>query len=798
MSAAYDFLRFDQPTASTVRVLWYLHAFFQEKPWQGGFAYENELRRCHLDYSLDSLQRIDILLDHIRTTHQPTIETFFDDMANQNFLSVVAFYCGEVLGRARRQAAIWIQYEDFIQENPMRADSYPPSMWTDFLIQLNNLDGTSHTFFPLRSLCSRLFGIEPLQSIYASILELITEGTDTTTALPEPPPQSLNFSIRHAISTTPARELPYLQILPPQDLAYNSLYFQIDALGTLYRQGRVVWAAVIQNDPELNTNDTFYPATAELIYDPSGRSNPDTLLQAAKTLYLLQNQDSDEDLDDDEAQTFVRDPNRLLHKAPSFISHMPMQIANVFIWRPHLPDGVLRQKLLPILIDDSTLAVTLLPARYWAHTEHYQHWQNSDQPSELKDETAPAFAALLAEENAFWKHYPEFIRPLAEELPDLGHAAQPYTAEYSDEGKQRVRHYRTAAQSSYPRFSEDLPDNNDVINCAAELAAIHSTAYPTAIEKYAHLRTADFHGILSELNNSTINDSLNTDSLPQAIDMLKRENLNAYHITRFTHSLIKQSEGNHAAAVYLAYFYATGKLLPQSLYESAAWAYQASDGGDWRGTQLLAEILLASPHSAPDLLYDRISNEAYSLPPHSPATQLSSKDIEIQKKLYLNNNDAIKENIRRLLQHAAEQGCEFAPVRIQQLIEAQLLPEHSPAPQYDTIQNWLEYYVQQSLTENIQNNPTTLTNNASTPNTTINTTETEFTNIPIIKHRTFMYWVVWIIVAIVIATIAIIVYLYNIHQINQQDILYIFNILKNKLYLIGHNILHFFKNLLLN
>lgn len=701
MQPLNDFLRHQQPTAATVRVLWYLNNFFQEKPWQGGFAHEQELRRCRLDYSLNSLQRIDALLDHVHTAHHPDADTFFNEMANQNFLSVIAFYCGEVLGRARRQAGVWRQYEDLIRQHPDMAETVPPAMWTDFLVEFpqSEAEENASVFFPLRAICSRLFGIEPIDSIAVTVRRQIPADRvpDADQALPEPPPQSLDFSIRHAVATTPAHDLPYLQMLPAPELSRSPLYLQIDALSTLYRQGRAVWAALVQADPDLLKANNFHAAAAEFIYDPSGRTDPDTLLQAAKNFNSLRNShDDEEDADDGKtayARPSVSTDSRLLHKVPSFISHMPLQAATVLVWRPHLPDGVLSRPLVPILINESTHAVTLLPARYWAHTECYQQWQNGEQP-ELQGETAPAFAALLADDAGFWRHYPELLRPLSEELPDLGHSAQPYTAEYTDGGKQRVRNYRTAAQSNYPRFSEDLPDPQDIAACEAELAAIDNTAYPPAVEKYARLRRADFNGILAELADADANNRTGGRPLPDAAAMLQRATPpSAYQISRFVHSLMKQSGSNHTAAVYLAYLYGTGKLLPQSLYEAAHWAHQAADGGDWRGTQLLAEMLIASPQAAPELMYERVSNEAYAFLPELKSAKLGAKEVEIQKKAYLNHPDAVTEIIRNLLAQASAQGHPVAPVRLQQLIERQRLPAIPPAEKYRNIRSWLLAHV---------------------------------------------------------------------------------------------------------
>lgn len=702
--SAHDFLLHNQPTASTVRVLWYLNTFFQEKPWQDGLAYEQELRGCRLDYSPESLFRIDALLQSIRQNEAPDAESFFEQLDKQNFLSVLAFYCGETVGRTRRQAAVWLHYGEFAEQSPELAADYPPALWTDFLAEFRHYDGSKTVFFPLKSICGALFGNDEEQSVLCAAAALMPPDAPAQTPFAEPPPQSLDFSIRHALSATEPAQLPYLQMLAPNGLANEPLWLQINALGTLYSQGRVVWAAAVEPSPLLAESGNTRPATVEIVYDPSGRTDTETLRQAARSLAILRHSDEDEeDGGDEDGDTEANDqPSQHaahlanpFHRVPPMVSHMPLQTAPLFVWLPHLPDGVLRLPVFPILIDDSTRAATLLPARYWAHTQHYRDWLENADPK-VPAETAPAFAALLAEEPDFWHDYPELVRPLPEELPDLGQSPEAYTAADSKLGRRLIKNYRTAAQSTYPRFAEDLPPEAEIARCTLALKENNnSETFPERIEKYARLRLADFSAVLMELADPAANRLLSQQPLPQAADTLSHE-LSPYQSARFVHGLMKQSKTNRTAAVYLAYLYTVGRFVPQSLYEAAAWANQAADAGDWRATKFLAEILLAVPQTAPELCYETISNDTYVILSDLKEAGLSTKEIEQQKKSYLNNPQAVLETVRRQLLRAAEQGDPIAQVRLQQLIDAEILPAQAPDARFTGIKNWLAIYAERS------------------------------------------------------------------------------------------------------
>lgn len=64
----------------------FLNAFFREdQPIVGGLSFRDELKALDLDYSLESLDRLDAFMDRLRETQQGREDEFIRDRANQNF-----------------------------------------------------------------------------------------------------------------------------------------------------------------------------------------------------------------------------------------------------------------------------------------------------------------------------------------------------------------------------------------------------------------------------------------------------------------------------------------------------------------------------------------------------------------------------------------------------------------------------------------------------------------------------------------------------------------------------------------
>lgn len=128
-------------------------------PSEGGLPFEPLLRRCRLDYSPASLGRIDIFLDAVRSARRPQEADFLADAAQRQLLYLLAFYAGEVIGRAVERAPQWLlpaQAAALAPQPPLPAHPFHAALSARFG-DARNADGAL-LFLPLAALCGRLFG----------------------------------------------------------------------------------------------------------------------------------------------------------------------------------------------------------------------------------------------------------------------------------------------------------------------------------------------------------------------------------------------------------------------------------------------------------------------------------------------------------------------------------------------------------------------------------------------------------------------------------------------------------------
>ena len=66
---------------------------------EGGWKFGKALEQAQLDYSEESLERVDLMLKAIRERARPVHDEFIADPAGRNFLALLAFYLMAVLSR---------------------------------------------------------------------------------------------------------------------------------------------------------------------------------------------------------------------------------------------------------------------------------------------------------------------------------------------------------------------------------------------------------------------------------------------------------------------------------------------------------------------------------------------------------------------------------------------------------------------------------------------------------------------------------------------------------------------------
>lgn len=146
----------------------YLNAFQNGDEIPGGLSYQNALRQSNLDGTLDSLKRIDFLLDQIRTRHTPEHRAFMKVQGNQNFLYLLCFYVGQTVAANSGAQLTWLAYDEVIQREPELASVWPRQFETSAICNLSKADGSVKQMLPLVAILIRLFEGPEEKSVWFS------------------------------------------------------------------------------------------------------------------------------------------------------------------------------------------------------------------------------------------------------------------------------------------------------------------------------------------------------------------------------------------------------------------------------------------------------------------------------------------------------------------------------------------------------------------------------------------------------------------------------------------------------
>ncbi len=161
----------------------YLAAFSDGgRDFPGGISYLEALGQSKLDYKPESLQRVDMLLDQIRTNEAPTYEAFIKDRANQNFLYFLCFYVGKTIERNNPGAQVeWIDHKELVARSPDLAKVWTYQFETSVICVITGGSARQGDFLPLSSVVIRLFEGPDEKSVWFS--------ADAYMAEPAPPAQ---------------------------------------------------------------------------------------------------------------------------------------------------------------------------------------------------------------------------------------------------------------------------------------------------------------------------------------------------------------------------------------------------------------------------------------------------------------------------------------------------------------------------------------------------------------------------------------------------------------------------------
>lgn len=203
------------------------------------------------------------------------------------------------------------------------------------------------------------------------------------------------FDLAKHILQASHHEQSYLQVYVSDNLIKDELYRQVEATEDLYRYGKVVWGVVIKSDAALTQpmseeeRDTpfanYRVSCADILFDPSGQARVEDL--QAKASQLMDaigtvNQPTNAAPDVAFYQLHCQDhTSRVFNLAyPASIAATNYRITTSWIWRRHLPNGMLSNSIVPIIIHTNAYQnkaeqgeIMVLPSQLWDKA-YYHYW----------------------------------------------------------------------------------------------------------------------------------------------------------------------------------------------------------------------------------------------------------------------------------------------------------------------------------------------------------------------------------------------------------------------------------------
>jgi hypothetical protein len=166
----------------------------------GGLAFRKALTQVNLDFTPDSLARIDRLLDQIRAQLKPQFDAFIGVQENQNFLYLLCFYAGVVVSRYTGRKIEWYQYPELMRLMPDLGPGFPQCFATSMTCVFE--DG--NFFVPLGSIQERLIEEGSGRSLLESADKFMrrVSGSQPMLVRPEKPQAAASGPLPQALART--------------------------------------------------------------------------------------------------------------------------------------------------------------------------------------------------------------------------------------------------------------------------------------------------------------------------------------------------------------------------------------------------------------------------------------------------------------------------------------------------------------------------------------------------------------------------------------------------------------------
>ena len=585
----------------------YLAAWDAGIPIQGGLTFADRLHAAKLNYSWESLARVDQLLDEIREAFAPEIDTFLDQQANVNFLYLLAFYVGEVRARSCGVVAHWVSWDELIATDTsfnMFGKGFHSSV-----VQVQ-----PGTFLPLVSICVRLFEGSDEKSVLFSAQGVMhgypSISAQPSQSLPEVVPPSLipNFGASFAkLSDEELRN--YLSPGWPKWFDHDELKRLRTDIYRLLADGRVVWGALVQANEAL-FDGSVSGAPLDVLYDPKGAVPYEDLQFWARRLFDMKGKELDHPALQHYANHLQIETTRVFGwQTPVDVVPRPLLASTTMVHVEWLPGGRLASSKLPLLIHDSIPGtVMLVPGVLW-HTT----WL--DGYSEVEHKTILAQFEANSEARLPRPAAPD-ATPEAHELLLLRRAAEEYYASDAylplarmlDAGRGALRDGAQAAQWAEKARDNDIEGAREFLRALPEGSLQRAIAMLARCEAAEKTGRADFPSA-SEIQSlaDDVFDFPDKETLPISFALhsygaklgdaesqfqLGHRYRNGFGTTQDLQMALRAFRtaadmGNVYAQETLAEMYEAGEGVPQDETTAMRWWRRASASGSYTASQRL-------------------------------------------------------------------------------------------------------------------------------------------------------------------------------------------------------------------
>jgi len=335
----------------------FLSAFFREdQQVDGGFSFRDDLKALDLDYSFESLDRLDAFMDRLRATHQGREAEFIRDQANQNTLYLLAFYLGALVSAETEARVDWFSFDALVQMEPSYKIAGPAFYSSVMCIFNRTANSVGIDFFPLNTITTRIF-----EDDSKSARDIVEWSIGRVGSFPLPPFDG----VKGFAGLTP-EEKQAVRIIAPLWLDRDPMRRTFFRHTDIWNGGKVVWGRIVQaNNLLFSPGEDDCPAG--VLYDASGRLPYTALREPATRLFALR-QGAPANA---EEKAFADHLNDEVSRSagigvPTSITMLPLKFSVMLVHRKHLPDGKLSLPYFPLVMNDKHPgAVMILPSRWW-------------------------------------------------------------------------------------------------------------------------------------------------------------------------------------------------------------------------------------------------------------------------------------------------------------------------------------------------------------------------------------------------------------------------------------------------